>query len=178
VVSRTLLVAALLLNGCVRVPEGVTVVEGFEADRYLGTWYEIARLDHRFERGLTSVSATYSARPDGGLDVVNEGYNEKKHAWERVTGKAYFVEGRGTGRLKVSFFGPFYGAYNIIMLDKSGYRYSLVCGPNRSYLWVLTREREPDAATVRPMVEFAGKLGFETDSLIYVEQDATPPSRP
>ena len=117
-----------LLTGCVGIPDTVTAVKGFEPDRYLGTWYEIARYDHSFERGLIRVSAQYGNRPDGGISVLNKGYDPVKKEWRQAEGKAYFVGSKDVGRLKVSFFGPFYGAYNIIDLDKENYRFALVCG--------------------------------------------------
>ena len=112
---------AVLILGCARIPDNVEVVKGFNVLRYLGTWYEIARLDHSFERGLSNVSATYTLRKDGGIKVLNKGYDKKRGKWKQSEGKAYFVAGTDVGRLKVSFFGPFYGGYNIIDLDKKDY---------------------------------------------------------
>lgn len=158
--------------GCTGVPEGVEVVDGFELERYLGTWYEIARLDHRFERGLSNVTANYSRRADEeGVDVVNRGYNERAGEWEEAQGEAYFIDTPYKGRLKVSFFGPFYGAYNIIELDKENYEYSMVAGPDRSYLWILARTPDLDEFTVERLVSAANELGFPTDELIYVDHD-------
>jgi apolipoprotein D and lipocalin family protein len=168
---RTALIAAVLLAGCAGSPDGVEPVDGFELDRYLGTWYEIARLDHRFERGLTRVTANYSLRKDGGVRVLNRGFNADEGAWEDAEGKAYFVGDPAIGQLKVSFFGPFYGGYNIIALDKARYHYSVVAGPNRDYLWILAREPTLDPAVVERLVGVATGLGFPTDELIYVDQD-------
>ncbi|MDH4072565.1 MAG: lipocalin family protein [Gammaproteobacteria bacterium] len=161
----------LVIAGCVRVPDGVETVDGFELERYLGTWYEIARLDHSFERGLSSVTATYSLREDGGVRVVNRGYNGSEGIWDEAEGKAYLAGAAGTGQLKVSFFGPFYGGYNIIALDKAHYRYSLVSGPNRKYLWILARDPALDSATLDALVATAREQGFPVDQLIYVEHD-------
>ena len=127
-----------LLSGCVGIPADVKAVEGFDAKRYAGRWYEMARLENSFEKGLEKVTATYTARDDGGITVVNRGYDPRKDRWSEVTGKAYFVGSPTQGRRKVSFFGPFYGAYNVISLDEN-YGWSLVCGNDRSYLWVLSR---------------------------------------
>ena len=159
--------ACLLLGGCAGAPEGVAPVAGFEPERYLGVWHEIARLDHSFERGLTRVTAEYSARPDGGLRVVNRGYDAAKGAWKEAVGKAYFTGDRSVGRLKVSFFGPFYGGYNIIDLDKEGYRYALVCGPDRGYLWILAREPRLPEAELKRLTDKASELGFDTGRLVY-----------
>ena len=166
--NKLTLFAIFVLAGCTGVPEGVETVDGFDLDRYLGTWYEIARLDHRFERGLSDVTATYSMRDDGGVRVVNRGRNEEGE-WDEAEGKAYFVDASDQGRLKVSFFGPFYGGYNVIELDKAGYQYSLVSGPDRSYLWILARTPELDQATLDRLVSKARDLGYPVDELIYVD---------
>jgi apolipoprotein D and lipocalin family protein len=161
--------ALLLATACTDIPEGVQPVTGFELDRYLGKWYEIARLDHSFERGLTRITAEYSLRDDGGVRVINRGYDAKSGAWEEAEGRAYFVKSPDVGQLKVSFFGPFYGGYNIIALDKSDYQYSLVSGPDRSYLWILARKPRLDASIVEDLVMQARELGFPVDDLIFVE---------
>src|SRR5512133_690738 len=132
-------VLILFLTGCAGIPEQVKPVDNFKLNRYLGKWYEIARLDHSFERGLTRVSADYSLRGDGGVRVLNRGYSEATKNWKEVEGKAYFVQGPDRGYLKVSFFGPFYGSYIVFELDHENYQYSLVCGPDKSYLWILAR---------------------------------------
>ena len=159
----------LLLTGCVGAPEHVQPVAGFELQRYLGTWYEIARLDHSFERGLEQVTATYSLRDDGGVKVVNKGFNPSKDQWKEAEGKAYFVGEPDIGQLKVSFFGPFYGGYNIIELDKENYQYSLVCGPDLSYLWILARTPQLDKSIVDRLITKAKELGFATEQLIFVK---------
>ena len=160
-----------LVSGCAGTPDGITVVSEFEIDRYLGTWYEVARLDHSFERGLSAVTADYSLRQDGGVRVVNRGYNEKSGEWDEAIGKAYFVGASDIGQLKVSFFGPFYGGYNIIELDESGYQYSLVAGPDRDYLWILSRTAQMQPDVLQSLVNKANELGFATDELIFVEHD-------
>lgn len=157
------------LGACGGIPEGLEPVTGFELDRYLGRWYEIARLDHPFERGLERVTATYTARDDGGVRVINRGYRPSTGEWDEAQGKAYFVGDRDVGQLKVSFFGPFYGGYNIIELDKVDYRYALVTGPDRSYLWILAREPTLEQALFDRLVATAKRLGFDTDKLIVVE---------
>ncbi|NLZ05689.1 MAG: lipocalin [Phycisphaerae bacterium] len=168
---RWLLLTPAVLTGCAGVPSGIRPVGDFDLDRYLGTWYEIARLDHSFERGLTNVSATYTMRKDGGVDVLNKGYDERKGQWKQAKGKAYFADAPTTGHLKVSFFGPFYGSYVIIALDRDQYSHALVCGPNRSYLWILARDRSLDPAVVDMLVTRAKELGFDTDALIWVKHD-------
>lgn len=162
---------ALALAGCVGKPEGVEPVQGFDGARYLGKWYEIARFDHRFERGLSQVSAEYSKRDDGGLRVINRGYDDAKGEWKESEGKAKFVESPNVGYLKVSFFGPFYGSYIVTELDPD-YRHALVTGPDRSYLWILARTPTLDAATKKRLLDKAQALGFDTSKLIWVKQPA------
>jgi apolipoprotein D and lipocalin family protein len=158
------------LFGCAGIPEKVKPVDNFKLERYLGNWYEIARLDHSFERGLTRVSANYSMRDDGGVRVLNRGYSEKENKWKQAEGKAYFVQGADKGYLKVSFFGPFYGSYIIFELDHENYRYSLVCGPDKSYLWILARDPEIKDDLKDTLIAKAAALGFDTSGLIFVDQ--------
>ena len=163
------LVSVMLVSACTGIPEGVSPVTGFDLNRYLGTWYEIARLDHSFERGLQQVTADYSMREDGGVRVINRGYDTEKQAWQQAEGKAYFIGDNDVGRLKVSCFGPFYGAYNIMELDRENYQYAMISGPDRSYLWILARTPDPGQATVDRLVEQAAGLGFDSEQLIFVD---------
>ena len=162
----------MLISACTGIPDNVTSVSGFDVDRYLGTWYEIARLDHSFERGLEQVTAHYSLHGDGGIRVLNQGYDRAKQRWKRAEGKAYFIGDRDIGRLKVSFFGPFYGGYNIIDLDHESYQYALVSGPDTSYLWILARQPQLDSSITRRLLEKASELGFDTSRMIFVEQNS------
>ena len=171
---RALILCAALLAGCVAVPDGIHPVSGFQAERYLGTWYEIARLDHGFERGMSRVTAEYRRRDDGGIDVVNRGYLADTQTWKQADGKAYFVQSPDIGYLKVSFFGPFYGSYVVFELDRQDYRYALVAGPDRSYLWLLARSPTLDAATRERLVARAKAAGFDTQKLIFVDQSPVP----
>jgi apolipoprotein D and lipocalin family protein len=161
----------LLLMGCVGIPENVKPVDCFKLEQYLGKWYEIARLDHSFERGLTRVSANYSLRDDGGVKVINRGYLAKENKWKEVEGKAYFAGRPDQGFLKVSFFGPFYGSYIVIELDHDNYHYALVCGPDKSYLWILAREPGIKEDVKNNLIAKAAALGFETNKLIFVDQN-------
>lgn len=163
----------LLLSGCVRKPQGVQPVQPFELPRYLGKWYEIARLDHSFESGLQQVTAEYSMRDDGGIKVVNKGFDVKEGAWKSVEGKAYFVEEPTKGYLKVSFFGPFYGAYVVFALDEN-YEYAFVSGPTKDYLWLLAREPNVAPAVYEAFVERANQLEFDTSELIRVSHNILP----
>ena len=165
------LVVPLVLSGCSGLPKGVQPVSHFDLTRYLGSWYEIARLDHSFERGLTQVTAEYTLRADGGVKVVNRGFFEKEGEWKEVEGKAYFVRGQDEGHLKVSFFGPFYGSYVVFQLDRDQYQYAFVAGWNKSYLWLLSRTPVASPEMVSRFVSRAHELGFDTDELIFVEHD-------
>ncbi len=160
-----------VFSACTGIPNGLTAVNDFEVDKYLGTWYEIARLDHHFERGLNNITATYSLRDDGGVTVINKGWNQESGKWEQAEGKAYFAGQPNEGKLNVTFFGPFYGAYNIIDLDKKDYSYSLVTGPDRSYFWILSRTKQLPNNIQNSLIAKAKDLGFATDKLIFVTQD-------
>ena len=170
---RFVLAAVFVLSGCTGIPEGIEPVDDFELEPYLGTWYEIARLDHRFERGLSNVTANYSRREDGGVSVLNRGYRADKGEWDEAEGKAYFVGDSSVGRLKVSFFGPFYGAYNVFELGEN-YEYSMIAGPNRSYLWILARQAQLPQAMLDELISKAAAAGYDTSELIFVEHDNVP----
>ena len=165
------LLITFVLTSCTGIPEGLVAIDGFEINRYLGTWYEVARLDHRFERGLENISANYSLRTDGGVDVLNKGWDTNANEYHQALGKAYFVEQANKGMLEMSFFGPFYGAYNIIELDKKDYSYAMITGPDRSYFWILSRTKQLPAATMQSLLQKAKTLGFATDQLIFVKQN-------
>jgi apolipoprotein D and lipocalin family protein len=169
--KRILCLILLGMCGCAQIPKGVVPVTGFDVQRYLGTWYEIARLDHSFERGLINVSATYSLNDNGSLRVVNRGFDPKRNRWKQAEGRAYFVSRPDIGSLKVSFFWPFYGGYNILDLDEQNYSYVLLCGNSRSYLWILAREPQLSDAVTASLIQKAKNLDFDTDALIYVQQD-------
>jgi apolipoprotein D and lipocalin family protein len=161
----------LTLAACATAPpEGLRPVTSFDINRYLGQWYEIARLDHSFERGMSDVSATYQLQDDGSVKVINRGYDTQRQAWKEAIGRALFIGDSSTGSLKVSFFGPFYGGYHVIALDQQSYRWSLVAGPDRDYLWILSRDKTLSAEVRKQLVDQARELGFATDKLIWVEQ--------
>ncbi|WEJ91729.1 MAG: lipocalin family protein [Klebsiella huaxiensis] len=149
-------------------PKGVQPITGFDAGRYLGKCYEIARLENRFERGLEQVTATYGKRDDGGISVLNRGYNPQKQKWNESQGKAFFTGAPTTAALKVSFFGPFYGGYNVIALDDK-YQYALVSGPNRDYLWILARTPTIPDAVKQEYLGIARELGFPVEKLLWVK---------
>ncbi|MDE2202475.1 MAG: lipocalin family protein [Burkholderiaceae bacterium] len=171
------LAGGVLMAGCAPTtpPPGISPVAPFDLQRYQGRWYEQARLDHSFERGLTDVSATYEPQPDGSVRVVNRGFDPATGMWREAIGKALFTGDHDTGSLKVSFFGPFYGGYHVAALDP-GYRWALVVGPDRSYCWILARDKHLDPAQRESIVAKARALGIDTAALIRVSQDRQDPA--
>ena len=169
-----LLVICLVLASCTGMPDNIKPVQEFELPRYLGTWYEIARLDHRFERGLHQVTADYSLRDDGGVKVINRGYSAEKKEWKTAEGKAYFIDQPDIGYLKVSFFGPFYGSYVVFELEKNNYSYALISGPDKDYFWILAREPQIESELLESLIAKAKALGFETENIIRVNHSNKP----
>ncbi len=163
-------ILSFFLSGCLGYPATVEPVSNFELNKYLGTWYEIARLDHSFERGLEQVSAEYSLRDGGGVTVKNRGFSVEKNKWSEATGKAFFVREPTEGYLKVSFFGPFYGSYVIFELDRENYQYAFVASSNDSYLWFLSRTPTVSDALKAKFTKRAEELQFNTRDLIWVKQ--------
>ena len=166
-----LLVLTLALIGCLGMPPLVEPVQDFELENYLGKWYEIARLDHSFERGLSRVTAEYDMRSDGGVSVLNRGFSEEKQEWEEATGRAYFVREENEGYLKVSFFGPFFGSYVVFELDRENYNYAFISGPNNDFLWLLSRTPSVSSDIIEKFEQMSQERGFDIDNLIYVDQD-------
>ena len=166
--KKTILIGmAVLLGGCSGVPDGVTVVDGFELERYLGTWYEIARLDHSFERGLSQVTAQYTLRDDGRIDVLNRGWDEASGQWRTARGVARSAGDPTVGSLKVSFFRPIWADYHIIELDKDRYQYAMVTSSSRNYLWILARSSTLEESVLNKLLSQAEMWGYPIDQLIY-----------
>jgi len=164
-----ILSGALVFTGCSdKKPEKVTAVENFKLNEYLGTWYEIVRLEHRFEKGMEAITATYSMREDGGVKVLNKGFKTKEKEWNEAEGKAYFVDNADKGFLKVSFFGPFYGSY--IVMDTDYKTYTMISGPDLSYFWILSRTPTLDQKVLDRLLAKAKEAGFDTSVLIYPDQ--------
>lgn len=155
-----------------RVPEGLQPISNFDIHRYLGKWYEIARLDHSFERGLQNVTAEYTEATDGAIQVLNRGYNPAKHRWEDAEGTARFIGEPHVGSLKVSFFGPFYGGYHILAIDRD-YKYAVLTGPSRAYLWILAREDHLPEEVLQGLLHQAQVWGFKTEKVIRVSHSPT-----
>jgi apolipoprotein D and lipocalin family protein len=168
-ISSLQVLVAAILGGCASLPEGLQPVHGFQVDRYLGTWYEIARLDHPFERGLSKATAEYSRRDDGNIQVVNRGYDAQRGEWREARAVAQFLGPKDVASLKVTFFWPFSGAYHVIVLDQEGYNYAMVTSSSRDYLWILARQKQLDAAVRKNLLAQAKEWGFQTDQLFFVE---------
>ena len=166
--SLPALICSLFLAGCYGYPKGVTPVKEFDLERYAGRWYEIARLDHAFEKGLEQVTADYRILEDGSVQVVNRGFSQESGEWKQAVGRATFVRDQDEGYLKVSFWGPFYSSYVVFGLDRQNYQYAFVSGPNESYLWLLARTPTVDRRILEMFVEAAHEKGFKTEDLILV----------
>jgi apolipoprotein D and lipocalin family protein len=164
-------VVFLVVTSCTGLPSNVKPVTSFEIDRYLGDWYEIARLDHSFERGLVNVTATYNLLDNGTVEVVNRGYDPELCKSTSATGTARFIGSSDIASLSVTFFWPFSGGYHVIALDQDDYQYALVSGPNKSYLWILARSPKLDPEVEERLLSFAEELDFPIADLINVSHD-------
>lgn len=167
-----LLGGVLVLSACTSIPKNASPVEGFEVARYMGTWYEIARFDFRFERNMNNTSAQYTLDEKGRVRVLNSGYNYVEKEWKKAEGKAKFRGDPSVAALKVSFFGPFYTGYNVVALDDN-YQYALVAGKDLGYLWILSREKTMPNSVKEAYVQIAQEIGYDTSKLIWVEHDKT-----
>lgn len=156
------------LFSCSTIPKGVKAVEPFDKESYLGKWYEIARIDFKFEKDLNNTTAEYSLNTDGTIKVVNKGYNTKKEKWQEAVGKAKFVGDDNVAMLKVSFFGPFYSGYNVIAID-ADYKHALIAGDSHKYLWILSREPNIPEEVKQSYLKVAQGYGFNTSDLLWVE---------
>ena len=155
---------------CMTIPDKAAAVRPFDKNRYLGKWYEIARFDLKFEKNLNNTTATYSLNSDGSIKVLNKGYNTVTKQWKQAIGKAKFIKDDSIAMLKVSFFGPFYGGYNVIAIDPE-YKYSLVCGNNLNYLWILSKEKTIPEDVKNDYLNIARDIGYDTKKLLWITHD-------
>jgi apolipoprotein D and lipocalin family protein len=170
-IKGTLIFGIIMISiSCSSIPQGANPINDFDSIKYLGKWYEIARLDFRFEKDMNNTTAEYSLNTDGTIRVENSGYNYRINKQKRAIGKAKFIKNNSTAQLKVSFFGPFYGAYNVIMLDKN-YKYALIAGKNLKYLWILSREKTIPLEIKDSYINEAKRIGYKTENLIWVEHN-------
>ena len=171
-----LILVALTLSGCsTALPSNVKAIESVDANQYVGNWYEIARMDNYFERGLNQVTANYEKLPNGTFKVTNRGFNSAKKEWKEAIGSAYFTDppnkdGTNRGNLKVSFFKPFYAGYHIIVLDKPYYNYVMVAS-GKEDLWILSRTPQLAYPIKQDLLAKAKSLGYKVDKLIFTEQN-------
>ncbi len=172
--SILLVISLMLFNSCTYIPENVQPIDNFEANRYLGTWYEIARTENHFEKDMDNISAHYSLKNNGDINVFNTGFNIEKNEWKSVNGTAKFRDSKTTAALKVSFFGPFYSGYNVIALD-ADYKYALIAGKDLEYLWVLSREKTIPDEILQAYLNKAQEIGYDTTQLIWVNHDKDNP---
>ena len=165
--TKTILVSFLALTtGCVSVPKVDNApVAVLDLNRYLGEWYEIARFDHSFERGVERAKAKYSLKDDGTIEVVNSGIKDGKPKTAIGKGKTTDTP----GLLRVSFFGPFYADYRVMMIDE-GYTYALVGSCGADYLWILSRTSGLSETAKSELLAEAQRRGYDTGKLIWVEQ--------
>lgn len=171
-ISIAILIVTGSIYSCksVKVPDNISVVKNFKLEPYMGTWYEVARFDFKYEKDLSNVTATYSIKPNGKVKVVNRGYNFVKDKWEQANGKADFVNTTNEGALKVSFFGPFYSGYNVVLMEPD-YENALIFGENTDYIWILSRKKTiPDHIKDKFLKE-AEKAGYDLNRLIWTKHD-------
>ena len=139
-----------------------------DIQRFMGRWYEIARFEHRFEKGMTHVSATYTLSGNGKIEVLNEGLKEGKH--KQIKGRAKQPNPQDPGKLKVSFFLWFYSDYYVLYIDPE-YRYLLVGSSSDKYLWIMSREKSLAKETLDQLLDKLRVRGYDTDKLLFVAQD-------
>lgn len=163
--------ALILLRACSpKIPKGAKAIQDFNPERFLGTWYEVARLDYKWERNLDNVNATYSLKPDGSIKVDNKGFDYTENKWKGKIGEARFVHSSTEARLKVSFFKPFWAGYNVVDIDEE-YKYALVFGNDLCYMWILSKEKAIPEKYKERFLKKAQETGYDTSKLIWVKQD-------
>ncbi len=163
-------VGTTLYNLLKPIRSNVPVVQGFDLDRYLGDWFEIARMDFFWEKNLKNVSANYSLNEDGSVGVLNQGYDILKENFKCRQAKATFVRKKNEGALKVSFFGPFYSGYNVVRIDEK-YRYALVFGDNLDYMWILSRVKSVPDSVKQNYLKYAQECGYKIQDLVWTIHD-------
>ena len=157
------------IMSCAPSTKDIASIKNFDSKRFLGKWYEVGRLDHSFERGLDFVTATYSIRDDGKIEVKNEGIKQDG-TLSQAFGKAYIKKTNDkSGELRVSFFWIFYAKYRIIYLDEN-YQTAIVTSGTKNYLWILSRIPVLPENEMSKLISFCKEKGFETEKLIFPKQ--------
>lgn len=145
-----------------------STVPNLDIDKYLGTWYEIERFDHSFERGLDGVTATYSLKENGKIKVLNQGYKTAKNGrLSKATGKAKIPNPNDPAKLKVAFFLFFYADYFVLELDED-YQWAVVGSTSDNYLWILSRKPYLNDDIHKELLERISARGYDTSKLIKV----------
>jgi len=171
IVGALTIAAFAIFNSCsVKVPDYVEPINNFDAKQYAGKWYEIARFDFKYEKDMNQVTAQYNLNDDGSIEVINKGYDYIKNEWKEKKGKAKFNGNENIGALKVSFFGPFYAGYNIVMMDPD-YQTALVFGEKKDYIWILSRQPTISEATKEKFLAKAKEAGYDLDRLVWTEHN-------
>ena len=164
------MVASAGLAGCaVSVPAHIQPISGFDAAKYAGTWYEIARIEQWFEKDLIQTSAQYTLQSNGSLQVINRGFHPEQQEWKESVGTARFLGDSRVAALKVSFFGPFYGGYNVVSLD-ADYQVALVVGHSTDYFWLLSRKQHLPQAEIYQLLQKAQAMGVDLNKVLLVKQ--------
>jgi len=158
----------LLFGGCSTTYAPLKTVEKVDVNRYLGTWYEIARFEHSFEVGCSNVSATYTLKSDNRINVLNQCQKENG-THSTAEGVAYATD-ESFAKLKVSFFRPFYGDYQILILDEN-YQYVVIGEPSRKYFWILSRTKTLDKSIEKEIVDKMPSLGYDASKLLWTKQN-------
>lgn len=166
VVVLVLVVIFLVFRYSTSLTVDNSTVRAVDLNRYMGKWYEIARFDHRFERNLEQCTAHYSIQPNGTIQITNQGIKQGK--WHTSIGKGKMTDQPGV--LRVSFFGPFYSDYRIMMLD-ANYNYALIGGESDDYLWILSRTPQLEEDARNEIIQEAERRGYDTHMLIWVKQN-------
>ena len=162
--------ALLAMNMMKNIPKKAEAVKPFDVKKYMGKWYEIARMDYMFEKNIDYATAEYSLNEDGTVKVINRGFNYKKQRVEEAEGKAKFAGAEDEAKLLVSFFGPFYSGYNVVAID-SKYKYALVAGKNLNYLWILSRDKKMPEKVKEEFLQKAEEIGYKTSKLLWTKYE-------
>lgn len=157
-----------ILLSCATIPKGFDAASPFSKEKYLGKWFEIARLDFKFEKNLNNTTAEYSMNSNGTIKVDNNGFDVKRKKWKQAIGKAKFIDSDTIAKLKVSFFGPFYSGYNVLSIDNN-YSQALVSGSSTKYLWILSRKTTIPIGIKEKYLKIADSLGFPIQELVWVK---------
>jgi len=172
-INRLLILSLIFILSCSKTNSQMidkTTVKSLDLNRYLGTWYEIARFPHSFEKNLVGVTATYSLREDGKIEVLNQGFkNTLDGEKSKAVGKAKIPDKSEPGRLKVSFFWIFYADYNVLELDEN-YQYVMIGSSSPKYFWILSRTPQMLPETYEMLLEKARKRGYDLAQLYKVPQ--------